>query len=93
MSTGEVLFEPKRFGRIEVDPLVLGGTPVVQGTRVSVAVIVSAVADGLSVRRICKEYPSLCEEDVRAALRFASILAYEKNPVISGGWEEALMGG
>ena len=57
--------------RITIDPKVLGGKPVIKGTRVSVAVIVSGLADGGSVRDICGAY-EIDERDVRAALAFAA---------------------
>ena len=56
---------------IAIDPKILGGKPVIKGTRVSVAVIVSGLADGGSVEEICRSY-EIDERDVRAALAFAA---------------------
>ena len=56
---------------INIDPKILGGKPVIKGTRVSVAVIVSGLADGGSVEDICRSY-EIDERDVRAALAFAA---------------------
>lgn len=60
--------------RIEIDPERLGGKPVVRGTRLSVAHVVSMVADGWDEQRIVAEYPSLTLADVRACLRYAAAM-------------------
>jgi uncharacterized protein (DUF433 family) len=62
------------FGRITVDPDVLVGKPVIKGTRIPVYLIVELVANGMSVKEILKEYPRLKEEDIKAALLYASKL-------------------
>lgn len=60
--------------RIVVDPRVLAGKPVIKGTRIPVHLIIELIAAGLSVKGVLKEYPELREEDVRAALLYASKL-------------------
>ena len=60
--------------RITVDPDVLVGKPVIRGTRIPVYLIVGLVANGLTTKEILKEYPRLKEEDVKAALLYASKL-------------------
>jgi uncharacterized protein (DUF433 family) len=60
--------------RITVDPDVLVGKPVIKGTRIPVYLIVGLVANGLTTKEILKEYPRLKEEDVKAALLYASKL-------------------
>ena len=52
--------------RITLDREVLGGKPVIKGTRVPVQVIVGALAGGSTVQDVCEGY-SIAEEDVRAA--------------------------
>jgi len=63
------------LNRITVDPDVLVGKPVIKGTRVPVYLIVELVAHGMSAKEILKEYPRLKEEDIKAALLYASKLA------------------
>ena len=58
--------------RIVVDPAIHHGEPCIQGTRVPVSVIVASIAAGDPIPEILAAYPSLTEEDVRAALRFAA---------------------
>lgn len=60
--------------RIVVDPDILVGKPVIKGTRVPVYLIVELVAAGLTTKQIIKEYPQLKEEDIKAALLYASKL-------------------
>jgi uncharacterized protein (DUF433 family) len=60
--------------RITVDPDVLVGKPVIRGTRVPVYLIVGLVANGMATEEIIKEYPRLKEDDIKAALLYASKL-------------------
>lgn len=60
--------------RIIIDPKILGGKPVIKGTRIPVYVIVNHVAAGYTVEKILEEYPPLTGEDVKAALEFAARL-------------------
>lgn len=58
--------------RISIDQTVMGGKPVIKGTRVTVEQIVRECARGLTVKEIVDQYPRLAPEDVSAALRFAA---------------------
>ena len=58
--------------RIEVNPNVLGGKPVIKGTRIPVYLIVELLASGMSPKDIVREYPEITEEDVLAAARYAA---------------------
>ena len=60
--------------RIVIDGKILGGKPVIKGTRIPVYLIVEMVANGMSIKEILKAYPELSEEDVKAALRYAASL-------------------
>jgi uncharacterized protein (DUF433 family) len=67
--------------RIEINPTVCHGKPVIRGTRVLVSTILGAMAGGDSVDTILVDYPNITEEDVRAALAFAGQLSrYEEIP-------------
>ena len=57
--------------RIKCDPKILGGRPVIKGTRVPVQVLVGSLAGGDSVEQVCQGY-GVTPEDVRAALGYAS---------------------
>jgi uncharacterized protein (DUF433 family) len=60
--------------RIVVDPKVLVGKPVIKGTRIPVYLIIELIAGGMTIKDVLKEYPELREEDVKAALLYASKL-------------------
>ena len=60
--------------RIVIDEKILGGKPVIKGTRIPVYVIIEMIANGLSINDVLKEYPELSEEDVKAALKYAASL-------------------
>lgn len=58
--------------RIELNPAVLAGKPVVTGTRIAVELIVELLADGWAEEALLAEYPGLTREDIQACLRYAS---------------------
>ena len=64
--------------RITFDPGVLGGRACIRGLRITVALVVNLVANGLTVERILAEYPALEAEDVRQALQYAALLSREE---------------
>jgi len=50
------------------------GKPVIRGTRIPVYLIVELMASGMDIGEVLREYPELKEEDVKAALLYASRL-------------------
>jgi len=70
--------------RIEVNPAVLVGKPVIKGTRISVELIMDRMADGWSMEDVLAAYPHISREDVLAALSFASELFKEETFVAVG---------
>ena len=58
--------------RIVSDPKVLGGQPCIRGTRISVAVVIDSLAEGLTPAQIVDHFPPLTENDVRAAVTYAA---------------------
>jgi uncharacterized protein (DUF433 family) len=70
--------------RIAIDPKVLGGKPVIKGTRVPVQVIVGSLAGGSTVAEVCGGY-RVAEEDVRSALAYAAeVLGQERLHALPG---------
>ncbi len=61
--------------RITVDPDILGGKPVIKGTRLTVELIIGLLAAGWSVAQILHNYPGLTHADVEACLHYASAAA------------------
>jgi uncharacterized protein (DUF433 family) len=58
--------------RINVDPRILVGKPVVKGTRIAVELVVDLMAKGWTEEQILDSYPNLTAEDIRACLAYAS---------------------
>lgn len=58
--------------RITRDPAVMSGKPCVRGMRVTVGVILAALAGGDSPQKVLDDYPYLEREDILAVLQFAS---------------------
>ncbi len=67
---------------VTADPGVLGGKPVVEGTRVPVALVVGSLAAGDSVEAVCHAY-RLTVSQVRAALAYAAASVDEDVPLPS----------
>lgn len=63
------------LNRIEINPTICHGKPVIRGTRVMVANVLGALAGGNSVEEVLEDYPNIAREDVFAALAFAGELS------------------
>ena len=65
--------------RIEVNPQILVGKPVIKGTRISVELVVDLLARGYDVKQIIQQYDHLTAEDIQACLAYASdVLSSER---------------
>jgi uncharacterized protein (DUF433 family) len=60
------------FNRVEIDPRVCNGKPVIKGTRIPASVILEQVAEGESWDEVLSGYPELHREDIQAALFYAT---------------------
>lgn len=58
--------------RIVSNPKILGGKPVINGTRLSVEFILNRLASGASEKEILENYPRITLEDIHACLAFAA---------------------
>ncbi|MBI4770701.1 MAG: DUF433 domain-containing protein [Chloroflexi bacterium] len=64
--------------RIEVNPAVLLGKPVIRGTRIPVELILRKLSEGATEADLLDAYPRLTRADIRAALAYAAdSLAHE----------------
>ena len=64
--------------RIEVNPGVMLGKPVIRGTRIPVGLILRKLGEGAAVADLLDAYPRLTREDIQAALAYAAdSLAHE----------------
>lgn len=53
---------------ISSDPLILGGAPVIKGTRIPISRIIFLLKDGYTVQSISSEYPHLKKKTIENAL-------------------------
>jgi len=63
------------FTRITRNPAVMGGKPCIRGMRVTVGMIVGAIAAGRTIEQLLADFPYIEEPDIREALGFAAHLA------------------
>jgi uncharacterized protein (DUF433 family) len=65
--------------RVEINPKVMLGKPVIRGTRIAVELILRKLGEGTSHRELLKAYPNLTEDDIQAAITYAAdALAHEE---------------
>ena len=63
--------ETELLNRIQVNPTIFGGKPIIRGLRIAVEHILGMLAAGDTPERILQEYPFLEPEDIQACLLFA----------------------
>lgn len=65
--------------RVEIDPRVMLGKPVIRGTRIPVELLLRKLSEGASESALIDAYPRLTREDIQAAIRYAAdTLAHEE---------------
>lgn len=65
--------------RIEINPKVMMGKPVIKGTRITVELLLKKLSEGLAEGDLLDAYPNLKHEDILAALAYAAkALSYEE---------------
>jgi uncharacterized protein (DUF433 family) len=75
--------------RIEVNPRVMLGKPVIRGTRIPVEQILRKLAQSIAPDEIIADFPRLTLEDIRAALAYAA-LSLSTEEIIPLGLEETV---
>lgn len=60
------------INRIEINPEILTGKPVIKGTRIAVEHIMSMLASGMAPAEILKEFPHLTKQDIQETLFYAT---------------------
>ncbi len=58
--------------RIEINPDIMGGKPVIRGTRIPVEMLLRKLGAGMTHEAIIADHPRLTEEDICAAQVFAA---------------------
>jgi uncharacterized protein (DUF433 family) len=74
--------------RIEVNPDVMLGKPVIRGTRIPVELVVRKLGEGATESELLDAYPRLSREGIQAALLYAAeALAHEEVILVPPGQE------
>lgn len=63
---------------ITFDSQIMGGRACIRGMRITVALVLNLLANGMTVSEIMADYPPLDAEDIRQALRYAAWLTEER---------------
>lgn len=58
--------------RITANPNILGGKPIIRGTRLSVEFMLDLLASDMSEAEILEDYPHLTKDDIHACLTYAA---------------------
>jgi uncharacterized protein (DUF433 family) len=58
--------------RIEVNPAIMMGKPVIRGTRIKVELILRKLAEGATEADLLEDYPHLTPDDIRAAVAYGA---------------------
>ena len=70
--------------RIEINPKVMMGKPVIRGTRIPVELILRKLSEGAKERELLEACPRLTKEDIQAAIRYAAdTLAHEDTIILN----------
>ena len=66
------------MNRIEINPNIMLGKPVIRDTRIPVELLIRKLSEGATVDELLDAYPRLTDEDIKAALAYAAdTLAHE----------------
>lgn len=71
--------------RIEINPKIMFGKPVISGTRITVELILRKLAGGMTVEQIILDHPHLTQEDIYAAAEFAADHLAEEEIIFADG--------
>lgn len=70
--------------RIEINPNVMLGKPVIRGTRIPVELILRKISEGATEGDLVDAYPKLTTDDIHAAVRYAAdTLAHEEIVIVA----------
>ena len=69
--------------RIEMNPDIMLGKPVIRGTRVTVELLLRKLSQGATEESLLEAYPHLTREDIKAAIAYAADTIAQQKP-----WED-----
>lgn len=62
----------KQYKKIEINPGIMCGKPVIRGTRITIELILKKLSEGLTPAEIIKDHPTIGLEDVYMAEEYAA---------------------
>jgi uncharacterized protein (DUF433 family) len=71
--------------RIEINPRIMLGKPVVRGTRITVELILRKIAEGATEDVLLNAYPTLKKKDIKAAIVYAADTLAHEETLLAGG--------
>ncbi|HAX98962.1 MAG TPA: antitoxin [Candidatus Atribacteria bacterium] len=75
----------KRHERIEINPEIMFGKPVIKGTRITVELILRKLAGGMSPEEILQDHPHLKLENIFDAQEFAADYLGQEDIIFASG--------
>jgi uncharacterized protein (DUF433 family) len=70
--------------RIEINPRIMLGKPVIRGTRIPVDLLLRKLSEGASEADLLDAYPRLTRDDLQAAMRYAADTVAHEEVVLIG---------
>ena len=67
------------LNRLTINPKILGGKPIIKGTRIPIYIILQMLRDGATFEKILQEYPKLTKDDIQAVLDYSLYLINQEN--------------
>jgi uncharacterized protein (DUF433 family) len=71
--------------RVEINPEIMFGKPVIKGTRITVEQILRKLAGQMTVDEILADHPHLTPDDIYAAAAFAADYLAQEEIVLASG--------
>lgn len=67
------MLEPAVAAHITRNPEILGGKPIIRGTRIAVELVVDWIESGVAIEQVLDDYPNLTRDDIVAAVAFTRV--------------------
>lgn len=74
--------------RIEINPKVMMGKPVIRGTRIPIELILRKLSEGATEDDLLDAYPRLEVEDIQAAIGYAADTLAHEEAIIVSPWKK-----
>ena len=62
----------QKYRKIEINPNIMLGKPVIRGTRIPIELIIRKLGEGATVEDLLDAYPNLTKKDIQEALAYAA---------------------